>query len=237
MTAELTDLLSPKFGNQIKFTPLNSGTRKKVYLAETPQTKFIVLVDSKKSIAVQYRSLRSNYIQKFLFQNGLEVADVLYLTTTADGRIVACHTYIDGHQITKMNKKSAFKLGQTLAKLHSVTFNNQLDHPSYPTKYKLYHILKSQISLFRRLKNSLSKKVWHRLPRGICHYDPNLSNFIFSDDRVFIIDFDRCRYWPFVYELKRFINTKQNKLFATQIINGYQTVRPLTADEKRVLDY
>ena len=74
------------------------------------------------------------------------------------------------------------------------------------------------------------------MPCGICHYDLNLSNFIFNKDKVFLIDFDRWRYWPFVYELKRFIDMGQNCISAGEVVRGYESVRSLTLEEHRVLD-
>lgn len=235
MITELTDLLSSKFGNNIKITFFRSGNRKNVYIAEIPQNKFVVLVDTQKSISQQYCSLRSNYMQKFLFQSGLDVADVLYLSATKDDLIVACHTYIDGYKILKMNEDSAFQIGRAIAKLHLLSTDKEFIQPKYPLKYELYNVIKSELSLLQKLKSSLTDKSWHGLPCGICHFDLNLSNFIFSNDKIFMIDFDRFRYWPFVYELKHFINTDSNCLFATQIIEGYNSVRPLTLDEHDIL--
>ena len=87
----------------------------------------------------------------------------------------------------------------------------------------------------RNLCRRLSEPEWKNLPKGICHYDLNHNNFIFNNEKVFLIDYDRYRYWPYAYELARFLRNEENRKFADDFLQGYDSVRKLSNAEKKLI--
>ena len=63
----------------------------------------------------------------------------------------------------------------------------------------------------------------------------NLTNFIFIDKTAYLIDFDRHRIWPFVYELCRFLKGKENIDFAEDILKGYSSIRKFSEEERKYI--
>ena len=189
-----------------------------------------ILRNKKSTLKYQYRFLRSNYFQKFLFNNGLNVANVEDIFRIDGNKIAAKHSFIGGTQIDTLDEKTAYELGKTIANFH-ITGNKNFA-PKYPNKYKIFALLDRIKSKLRIYKECFSEPYFRKLPKGICHYDLNFTNILFYKNKIFLIDFDRWRYWPFACELVRFIPEKPHK---QEIINGYQSVRPLTAAEKKYI--
>ena len=67
MDTDINALLHKKYGYEIEIYSPVAGTCKLVYIVKSRENKFAILVNKKKSIIHQYRFLRSNYLQKFLF--------------------------------------------------------------------------------------------------------------------------------------------------------------------------
>lgn len=230
MTNNTIDLLHKKYGTKTKIYSPILGKCKEVYIIENKKQKFIVLIDRKNTYEHQYRFLRSNYMQKFLYDQNLPVANVLDIFYFDKKRIAAKHTYLEGKNIEDIDKETAYKLGEVIAKFHLCSIKNF--HPVYPFKYKIFDIIRKIKNFFRIKKLTFRNKNIKNLPLGICQRDLNLNNFIITKDKIFLIDFDRWRYWPLACELVRFI---QHKTLKQEIINGYQSVRPLTTEEKQYL--
>jgi hypothetical protein len=230
MNKNIINSLHRRYGKEIKIYPPIIRTCKEVYIIDTKTEKIVVMTDRKLTPAYQYRFLRSNHLQRFLYQQGLPVAKVCDIFYLGKPRIAAEHSYINGKDIENIDAKTAYKLGEIVAKFHLCPTKNF--HPVYPLKYKFFDIINKIKNFFRITKLIINNKNIIKLPFGICHYDLNLTNFMQTEDKIFLIDFDRWRYWPFACELVRFI---QNNPHKQAIINGYQSVRMLTTSEKEYL--
>lgn len=229
MTDDIKKLLKLKYGNNVEISSPICGTCKQVYIVNDGLQKFAILVDKQTAITHQYRFLRSNYFQKFLFDNGLNVPNVEEIFVV-DKRIAARHTFIDGTRVERLDEKSAYEIGKTVAEFHLI--NSSKFKPRYPTKYKIFALLDKIKNALRLYKECLFHPEFCRLPRGICHYDLNLKNFFWLDDKLFMIDFDRYRYWAFAHELWRFMKGRQ---LSNVVLQGYQSVRKLEECEKKYL--
>lgn len=231
MSTDIESSLQKKYGEKIKIYPPVVGTCKLVYVIEQDKNKFAVLIDRKKSVTHQYRFLRSNYLQKFLFEQGLNVADVREIFEIYKGRVAACHEFIDGINIDTLNENTAYEVGKIIAEFHLKTKSGYIPH--FRGKYRFLQYADKLKSSLRIVSQLLQDPDFKGLPRGICHYDLNLTNFMLLNNQVYLIDFDRWRRWPYAYEIWRFI---QNLDFANIVLAGYQSVRSLEDAEKSYLN-
>ncbi len=85
------------------------------------------------------------------------------------------------------------------------------------------------------MQNSLFDREYSKLETGVCHRDLNLGNFIFINNEAYLIDFDRYRLWPFVYEIKRFFIYEENRKFIKDFMTGYLRVRKINEFEQKYL--
>lgn len=234
--AEMSAILTQKYNQKIELKELREGRDKDVYLAERQNgDKFVVLVNKKNTIMRKYRTILSNDFQKRIYDKGLEVPDVIDIFELNNGMIVACHTYLKGRQIENLDKITAQQCGRAIAKMHNIVASGNNYYNKYPIKYIFCSILKKIINKVRSLKDNLTDKNWKKLPRGLCHRDLNLTNFIFIDKTAYLIDFDRHRIWPFVYELCRFLKGKENIDFAEDILKGYSSIRKFSEEERKYI--
>ena len=234
MTISTQDFLYQKYGPDIELTPLKSGTSKEIYAVTSPNNKFLVLINRHKSLARQYRAFMSNNLQKILALRGFNAPDVIDVYNI-DGHPTYCHSYVEGYQIEELDSKTAYTIGRIVAEFHIAANFPRIAFPSISPRYWPCFLFKGFQNFIKRLRHRITNSLWRKLPKGICHYDLNLSNFIFSKHGVFLIDYDRHRYWPFAYELSRFIKTEDNIKCAKDFIEGYNSIRKLTADEQKFL--
>jgi CotS family spore coat protein len=84
------------------------------------------------------------------------------------------------------------------------------------------------------VKNTLNEKIF-------CHHDYTYHNIILDrDDKVFVIDFDYCKYEVRSYDISSFLTKvlKRNAWtfeLTTEIINEYNSVNPIMDDEYMVI--
>ena len=79
------------------------------------------------------------------------------------------------------------------------------------------------------------KKDFRELPSGICHLDLTPNNFIFNSKGCFLIDFDKQKKQPYVYEIYRFLKNHYSAEKAQYLLRGYQSVRVLNEKEREYL--
>ena len=99
MTKITNDLLRKKYGKDIKIYPPIVKNSKDVYILENKSKKFVIIINKKTSISRQFRFLKSNYFQKFLFDEGLNVANVEDIFEMDKKKLAAKHSFINGTKI------------------------------------------------------------------------------------------------------------------------------------------
>lgn len=237
MNKTTQDLLYRKYGNKINLIPVNSGKDKEIYIVETHKNHFIILITKKKSLMRRYRFLLSNNLQKNLASQGFSAPDVIDMFKFNKNKIAACHTYIDGNKIENLNNNTAYQIGKTIAEFHLCASQPQKKYFRISPQYRLCAMIRSANSFFRNLRFKITSPQWRNLPQGICHWDLNLSNFIFCKNKIYLIDYDRQRHWAFVDELQRFIKSGKNCDYIEDILNGYNSVRQLNPLEQKYLKH
>lgn len=81
----------------------------------------------------------------------------------------------------------------------------------------------------------------HDLPQGACHGDLHPSNIhITSEGAYTFLDFDGCGHGWFLKDIANYVFGSEfygfDPALGDAFLAGYETVRPMTADEKRLLD-
>ena len=167
---------------------------------------------------------------------------------------IAIFTFIDGKCLKHWNKEICYCVGKELAKLHQLSTN------FYKTRNNDFSINK-WVSIFEKLNKKVSnffpgvdsiiskelnflKKNWLKnLPSGIIHADLFPDNILFENNKISgIIDFYFSCIDFFVYDLAITINAwcfNKNKFqynFFSSLVNGYQSERRLTDQEKNKLN-
>jgi len=172
-------------------------------------------------------------------------------------RIAALFYYADGYAPGKdITLEQSNLLGKTVASVHQIadTFETHLSRQNLDLSYLLddsivaiepYIDLNSQLYL-NELKNKLKKTLISRSNNmsvfGICIADINPTNFhINSQNQITLFDFDQCGYGDRCFEIGKYISSihgtdKKNEL-SRVFIEGYQSVRNLSAEELTAIPY
>ena len=172
-----------------------------------------------------YRTIRSNHLQKELYKNFVNVANVIDIFEEKGVGVIACHEYLDGKQVKSFTTEKAIQCGEVIAKLHNLQIKPQYFIKGFSFKYILSSSIKFLTDNIRIIENYLFDREYSKLEAGVCHRDLNLGNFIFINNEAYLIDFDRYRLWPFVYEIKRFFIYEENRKFIKDFMTGYLRVR------------
>ena len=232
----IAKVLSDKFNKKIHLTKILGGKDKDAYLATFDSNeKIIILTDKKNSISRNYRSLQSNYLQKDLYKQGEYVADVIDIFEKDEIGIISCHQYLEGKQMPFLNNYTAKLCGISIAKFHCGNIHIKYYFSKFSYSYVFYGLVKIMCVFLRNITNIIGDRNWLKLKKGICHRDLNLNNFIFMKNSAYLIDFDRARYWPYVYEIERFFRNENSKEYIKEFIIGYESVRKLDKFEQQYL--
>ncbi|MBR5598508.1 MAG: phosphotransferase [Alphaproteobacteria bacterium] len=233
---KMSTVLKNKYNKNIILNEILKGRDKDVYLATvSEQEKFIVLNEKKNTKMRNYRTLQSNYFQKELQKKGINVADVIDIFEEKTLGVIAIHKYLEGTQTDTFDTQKAILCGKIVAQIHNANIKIKYNMCDFSYKYAICAFIKGLRDFSRFYKTVICDKTGNKLPRGTCHRDLNLGNFIFINEDVYLIDFDRHSVCPFVYELRRFLDSEQNRYFTKDFMTGYLSMRNLNTDEQAYL--
>ena len=164
------------------------------------------------------------------------------------GKPAALISFLTGKIELNPNEKQCFAVGQTLAKMHQATLDFPLKYTSRRGEVWRQECAKKLSGCLNDEDNSLLQQemanlhnIPENLPSGIIHADLFRDNVLLSDDSVSgFLDFDYACNGQFAYDLCVALNdwTRDdisNKLLPEKyqaMLDGYESVRPLTVDEK-----
>ncbi|KPL86110.1 phosphotransferase [Herpetosiphon geysericola] len=175
-------------------------------------------------------------------------------TLKINERCVYLQQWLDGTPPDPESSQQLWRIGEATAKL-------QQCFTSYPAAVDLPQVLfpLDQVCMglaawlgdtagaepLQHQLNQLAQQGLEHLPRGVCHNDIRAANLLFKADQLqAVLDFEevgwRCLVlelaWTAVHGLTLYRNWQPATVAQQQaIIAGYQTIRPLYADELAIL--
>ncbi|WKN46043.1 phosphotransferase [Tunicatimonas pelagia] len=181
---------------------------------------------------------------------------VIELNCPEGTRYAVLFSYAVGESISSLNSKTARLFGEHLGRLHNVTekredkrLSKRYTHPEiFASTYKFLKsrlgnssdILQKVAGLEQKLAEKIDMSNLGRLPKGICHGDPHYENVFLekSSKKMTIFDFDFCGYGYLHYDLGSFFKyERSNKQNKAKFLEGYEQIRPLKVEEKRLIPY
>ncbi|GAA4237267.1 hypothetical protein GCM10022291_23630 [Postechiella marina] len=206
----------------------------------------LLLNDNQISVAYPIKDKTSNYIQVLQAAEGLRYA-VLF-------------TYAIGDSIVNPTKKHCLTLGLEMAKMHLITANKTINRINYNADTLVNWALNQVESTFSKPLESINfikrantiiasqfkKANTNALRSGIVHFDLWYENIkIENETNITFFDFDNCgNGWLFLdlaYSIMVIFRNEPNKdVFKEKmnaLIEGYQSVTPISDEEKRLIPY
>ena len=163
-------------------------------------------------------------------------------------------TFLNGKSKNKITSEDCFEIGKTAAQLHELTEQFNLSRKNNLSIESWMNIFKKTIKEKIYLDETIIKKTrdylffleknWPKnLPQGIIHADLFPDNIFFMSNKISgIIDFYFACNDFFAYEIAICFNSicfDNNSAFnmtkAKNLIDGYSSIRRLSADEKKYL--
>ena len=163
-------------------------------------------------------------------------------------------TFLNGKSKNKITSEDCFEIGKTAAQLHELTEQFNLSRKNNLSIESWMNIFKKTIKEKIDLDETIIKKTrdylffleknWPKnLPQGIIHADLFPDNIFFMSNKISgIIDFYFACNDFFAYEIAICFNSicfDNNSTFnmtkAKNLIDGYSSIRRLSADEKKYL--
>ncbi|QHS55485.1 phosphotransferase [Mucilaginibacter sp. 14171R-50] len=167
-------------------------------------------------------------------------------------------SFAEGEKLLNFDASMHFKVGETMARIHQVTHNIQLQRVNYTPQVllidafeKLKGFLSSDteemqwmVSTQKYLLNEISRADTNQLRKGVTHMDIWFDNFnITREGNVTLFDFDFCGNGWLCYDIAYYILQLHSteKVEAERdgkqksFLTGYQSVTPISAEEMRLL--
>jgi homoserine kinase type II len=252
---------SYKLGKIVKSKGIKKGIENTNYLLKTNKSKFILTIFEKR---VQKKDLPffMNLMEKL---NQKKIICPKPIKNNKDEHLskirnkpASIVTFLKGSDKTNLNYKNCFDIGKNIAKFHKATSKIKLYRENSMSIKKLGGLLKSidfkSNKISSKLKLTLNmcfkdiKSQWpKKLPSGIIHGDLFIDNIFFNKNKFSgFIDFYFSSNDYLMYEIAICINAlcfdkkrnsfKINYKKVKSLIDGYETIRSFTKNEKNALN-
>jgi len=252
---------SYELGKIVKSKGIKKGIENTNYLLKTNKSKFILTIFEKrvkKKDLPFFMSLMEKLNQKkIICPKPLKNNKGKHLSKIKN-KSASIVTFLNGSDKTNLNHKNCFDIGKNIAKFHKATSKIKLYRKNSMSIKKLSGLLKSikfkSNKISSKLKPTLNlcfkdiKSQWpKKLPGGIIHGDLFMDNIFFDKNKFtgFIDFYFSCNDY-LMYEIAICINAlcfdkkrnsfKMNHRKIKNLIDGYETIRPFTKNEKNSLN-
>ncbi len=183
---------------------------------------------------------------------------LLALSYPEGTRVGVLYERATGDAVQWPNVSQRRALGRALASFHIAS--ESLSHPQAAQSlafgdFQQKHIplLHSQLNALSPTKDLLDDEVERistllqevgELPSGFVHGDLHLKNIRFASELVRFFDFDFCSFAPLLYDLSTLLwsllsvsgaTIDEARLFFEDVCDAYESVRPLSIQEKKAL--
>ncbi|MBO4644783.1 MAG: homoserine kinase [Alphaproteobacteria bacterium] len=256
---ELSEFLKQfDIGSLVSLTGISEGIENTNYLVQTDKARFILTLYEKRVNPQELPYFMD--LMTYLAQKGIS-CPLPVATKTGEtlsplcGKKACLTTFLNGKSVTKILPEHCAELGQAMAKMHLAGQNfsgfrkNDLSVDGW--EVLLGKIGKEADTITDGLFNEMTevfrtvKSLFPAgLPQGVIHADLFPDNVFFTDDKLSgIIDFYFACNDALVYELAVCLNAwcfdqdtwDFNPAKAKNMIEEYNRVRPLSAEEKETL--
>jgi len=251
-----TILADYRLGALTGFAGIAAGIENSNFFIDTASGRYVLTIfERMDAVELPYFM----HLMKHLAANGLSCPDVmqrhdgslLFDTHGKQGCIVSC---LSGRTLEQLNRAQLRSSGESLARLH-LAGSNFCERRENPTGFdwlaeKISQIMAKVSSIYgsdaaAMLADELAFQgagTWDSLPRGVIHGDLFVDNILFEGDKASgIIDFYYAHDAPFAMDIAITINaqavqlTNEDQLRIDAFLAGYESLRPLQADEQDAL--
>lgn len=174
-------------------------------------------------------------------------------------RFAVLFTFASGEKQHIISEETHFQIGQLIARIHEITINQKLNRVNYTPEVILIDSLKKvsaflksdteEMNFMKSAQTYLLKEFENadisQIRQGIVHLDIWFDNLnITADKQVTIFDFDFCGNGWLCLDLAYYIlqlhniekyEAKDYQPKVDHFLNGYESVTPLSAEEKRLI--
>ena len=250
-----------KLGKIIKYEGIKKGIENTNYLLKTNKKKYILTIFEKrvqkKDLPFFMNLMEKLNQKKIICPKPLKNGDGKHLSKIQN-KPASIVTFLKGKDKATLNYKNCFDIGKNIAKFHKAGTKIKLYRQNSMSINKLDGLLKSikfkSNKIAPKLKPTLNvcltdiKKQWpKKLPSGIIHGDLFIDNIFFNKNKFSgFIDFYFSSNDYLMYEIAICINAlcfdkkrnsfKMNHQKVRNLIDGYETIRPFTKNEKNALN-
>lgn len=237
------------FGDDVTLTPIAAGITNTNYFLNTRQGRYVLtLFEALRAEELPfYLELMSHLARHGVACPAPVADDSDQLITTLAGKPACLVTFLEGADVMDPSPEQCFALGAMLAKMHRAgeTFRFRMENPRGPhwwsrTAAGLYHELPAEDAelLHDEVRFQDSYRFLH-LPQGVIHGDLFKDNVLMDGDRIGgFIDFyyacDDLLLYDIAIALNDWTSLPDGQIEddkARALLEGYQSVRPLTPDE------
>lgn len=229
-------------------TPITGGAANSSYLLNNGDKKFILTVCETSLTLVN----RMSKLLRLLAEHGFPAPRIKPLSnskqlTSYQGKPVFLKPYITGQVVQNLTSSQLKQIGTTMAQLHEIpapdylSGNHMYITETYPCVLATGRD-QSYLNWLRQRYKFLTKKIPSNLPKGLIHGDLFFDNILFEGDRLkAFLDFEEVCHSYKLFDVGMAVvgfYTNNITLHLDKIrafINGYQTIRVLTQEEKEKL--
>lgn len=235
------------------------------YQVTTPNDKYVFRVYSYNWRSSEEISAEIELL-KLLEKNNLPVSfplpntknQYINILNAAEGnRFGVLFSYAKGEKVLTFGEAIHFKVGETMANMHELTKNSELNRVHYNSSTLLDETFEylgdflsedsEEYSFMLRLKSFLETQLGNanveHLRKGVVHLDIWFDNMNISTENITIFDFDFCgNGWLCLdpaYYILQIHSTEANEADYLKkkeaFLNGYQSVTELTREEIKML--
>jgi len=258
---QLTEFfLKYNLGKFLDHKEIKEGIENTNYFIITEKGNFILTLYEKrvdeKDLPFFIGLMKNLFDKKFLSPEPIINKNGNYISDIA-GKKAAVISFLDGATKKSLNPENCYEVGLYTAKLHFITKNLALKRKnklSVSSWRKIYDKVKKDCSkispdlpnIIEKNLSSIEKNWPKNIPTGIIHADLFPDNIFFEKDKLSgIIDYYFSCYDYYAFEIAICLNAlcfegkSENLSFnvtkAKKFINGYESIRKLTKNEKESL--
>jgi homoserine kinase type II len=234
-------------GNFSSYVELNGGLANSSVIVTTSRGKFVLCVcDEKNESEVKVHTHLLAHLKRYHFSCSSVMATKLgNAYCLFEGKPVYIKKYIDGTVESKLSIEQSYQVGLTLACLHAIPSPPFVSQHFAMTIDEMTTTIDHDTSFGRWLVNKsdfIAPYLSDTLPKGLIHGDLFWDNLLFNENRVAaVLDFEEaCRSF-LVFDIGMTIvgccsrNEQINQALAQSLINGYETQRKMTNEERQSL--